>query len=223
MATLANTSFTTQQISIPAVDIQEGTAFFFYPILLHAVMYIATNGELRVTTPCLSGHVTKDDVTMIKICNRGTAGNRMCLYASKDGGHFLAASKDTGRLVTIPDNSARAMLNSSKTSPYCVHFEEGEKDTSGQSVITTCPNSSRHVITFDRLLTRRNADCEFARQQTFTQFVSLSKISTRRHKVASLSESYAQVVECPRRSNSVWMRCRNHMQDSYPLLWKNCA
>ena len=210
-------------MSIPVFNIQEGTAFLFYPIFLRAVMYIATDGELRVTTPCPSEHVTKDDVTMIKICNRSTAGNRLCLYASKDGRHFLAASKDTGRLVTIPDNSARHMLNSSKPQSYCFHFEEGKRDASGRSNMTACPNSSRHVISFDRLLTHHNADCEFARQQTFTQFVSNSTTSTRRQKIAALSESYAQVIECPRRSNSVWMRCRNHMQDSYPLLWKNCA
>ena len=222
MASLADISSTMQHVPLP-VNIQEGTAFLFYPIFLRAVMFIATNGELRVTTLCLSEHVTKDDVTMIKVCNRGAAGNRMCLYASKDGRHFLAASRDTGCLVTIPDISDRAMLNSSKTSPYCLHFKEGDRNATGRSNITACPSSSGHAISFDRLHIRRNADCELARQKVFTQSVINSTTSTRRHKVASLSESYAQVIECPRRSRSVWMRCRNHMQDSYPLLWKNCA
>ena len=222
MASLANISSTIQHVPLP-VNIQEGTAFLFYSIFLRVVIFIATTGELRVTTPCLSGHVTKDDVTMIKVCNRGTAGNRMCLYASKDGRHFLAASRDTGRLVTIPDNSARAMLNSSKTSPYCLHFQEGDSNATGRLNITACPSSSGHTISFDRLHIRRNADCELARQQVFTQSVSNSTTSTRRRMISSLSNSYAQVSECPRRSRSVWMRCRNHMQDSYPLLWKNCV
>ena len=222
MASVANISSTIQHVPLP-VNIQEGTAFLFYSVFLRAVIFIATNGELRVTTPCLSEHVTKDDVTMMKVCNRGAAGNRLCLYASKDGRHFLAASRDTGRLVTISDNCARAMLNSSKTSPYCLHFEEVDSNATGRLNITACPSSSGHTISFDRLHIRRNADCELARQQVFTQSVRNSTTSTRRHKVASLLEYYAKSVECPRRSRSVWMRCRNHMQDSYPLLWKNCA
>ena len=77
------------------------------PIFLRAVLYIANSRDLRDTNPYLSEEVAKSGVTMIKICNSAAAGNRFCLFSSKDGSHFLAASKETGPLVSIRHNSAR--------------------------------------------------------------------------------------------------------------------
>ena len=68
-------------------------------------MYIATNGELRVTIPWQSEELTKNYVMMINISNQAAAGKQLCLLASTYGSHFLADSKDTGRLVTIRNNS----------------------------------------------------------------------------------------------------------------------
>ena len=202
---------------LSSVNIQEGTAVLFYPIFLRAVMYIATNGEVRVTTPCLSEEVVKNNVTMVKICNRAAGGNKLCLFASKDGSHFLAASKETGRLLTIRDNSARQLLNSSTPSPYCLVFEEVQAGGQGWSKIIACPSSKRYTLSFDRLRQPQNGNCKIARQQSFSQSVSSGKNTRRRNKVVTMPNNYAEAFICPARYKSVWKRCHGQMLSSYHL------
>ena len=208
---------------LSSANIQGGTAVLFYPILLRAVLYIATNGELRVTTPCLSEEVAKNDVTMVKMCNRAAGGNKLCLYASKDGSHFLAASKETGRLLTIRDNSARQLLNSSTPSPYCLAFEEVQAGDLGRSKIIACPSSKRYTLSFDRLQLPTNASCEISRQQSFSQAVSRGESSRQRNMVVTMSKAFAQENVCPARSKSVWKRCHGQMLSSFHLNWRNCS
>ena len=208
---------------LTSANIQEGTAVLFYPIFLRAVLYIATNGELRVTTPFLSEEVVKNDVTMVKMCNRAAGGNKLCLFASKDGSHFLAASKETGRLLTIRDNSARQLLNSSTPSPYCLAFEEVQAGGLGRSNIIACPSSKRYTLSFDRLRLPKNASCEISRQQSFSQSVSSGKSSRRRNMIVTTSDYCAQDKICPASSKSLWKRCHGQMLSSYHLNWKNCS
>ena len=207
---------------LTSANIQEGTAVLFYPIFLRAVLYIATNGELRVTNPCPSEEVAKDDVTMVKMCNRAAGGNKLCLYASKDGSHFLAASKETGRLLTIRDNSARQLLNSSTPSPYCLAFEEVQADDLG-SMIIACPSSKRYTLSFDRLRLPNNASCEISRQQSFSQSVSSGESSRQRNMVVRMSKAFAEAKVCTASSKSVWKRCHGQMLSSFHLNWRSCS
>ena len=222
MAPLA-TGTSVHSMFLSSANIQEGTAVLFYPILLRAVLYIATNGELRVTNPCLSEEVAKNDVTMVKMCTRAAGGNKLCLYASKDGSHFLAASKETGRLLTIRDNSARQLLNSSTPSPYCLAFEEVQAGGQGRSKIIACPSSKRYTLSFDRLRLPKNASCEISRQQSFSQSVSSGKNTRRRNMVVTMSKFFAQDNVCRASSKSVWNRCHGQMLSSYHMNWKNCS
>ena len=222
MALVTIGTFPVQSASFPVTNIQEGTAFFFYPILLRAVLYIATDGELRVASPCLSEEGTNNDVTMIKICNKTTAGNRRCLYASKDGSHFLATNKASGRLETIRSSTVRDGLYSGNASPSCLTFEEVYSGNRGQATIIGCPTSAKHKLAFMRLRFMRGAPCEISRHQVFSQSVSSGSRSRPRNMVISTSP-YTQALRCQRRSREVWTKCSDHVQDSYPLHWKNCS
>ena len=221
MALVTNATFPVQSASFPATNIQQGTAFLFYPILLRAVLYIATDGELRVASPRISEEATKNDVTMIKICNNTTAGNQRCLYASQDGSHFLATNKASDRLETIRSSTVRDVLYSGNASPSCLTFEEVTSGNCGQVTIIGCPTSAKHKLAFSRLRFPRGAPCEISRHQVFSQ--SLSSGSRSRPRNMVISPSHAQTPICQRRHREVWTKCSDHVQDSYPLHWKNCS
>ena len=217
-----NVTIPVQSVSMPVANIQEGTAFLFYPILLRAVLYIATDGELRVTSPCLSEEMTKRDVTMIKICNRTAAGSRLCFYTSSNGRHFLATNRASGRLVSIRGSAAQYVLRSGNASSFCLPFEEVSAAARGQSTIIGCPLSTKHRLSFNRQRFSRDSSCEISRHQGFSQSASGSTRTRPRNLVISPPEAYVQAVFCRRRSGEVWMKCRKQMQDSYPLHWKSC-
>ena len=215
-APIANLSSTplTMGFTETAACAKEGQRFLFYPVFLRAVIYLASDGELRVTTPCQSK--VDSELSMLKVCKKTPDGGKHWLYASRDGRHFLAIIKDTGRLVSLPNRTAHALLEPNTTSPYCLWFEEKENQVIG------CPTSKRYTLSFDKL---RKVPCETSRQQWFSQSASTEKTgdSRRRREVGFYSESYIQVEVCPKLSSSVWNRCFRYMRDSYPLYFDTCA
>ena len=221
MAPLANISTPVLAGPMPVANFGEGIAFLFYPLIMHAVMYIATNGELRVTSPCVSYNRTRVDIRMVKICNQTASGDRLCLYSSGDGSHFLATSQESGRLLTVRNASARALLNSTHTDD-CLWFQEVESENRTMRVIG-CPATRRYTIVFGRLRFPRNSGCGVSSQQLFSQSVSTnSGRKRRRSTVGSISEAFAHAKVCPQRAHSVWHRCHGQMQASYHLNWSNC-
>ena len=194
MALVGNVTTPIQFVSLPVANVQEGTEFLFNPILLRALLYIAFDGELRVTNPCLSEELINREITMIKICNKTTAGNGRCFHASKDGSHFLATDEVSGRLIPIRSSTAPDVLYS--TSSYCLAFEEVTYTARGQLTIIGCPSSAKHRLSFSRLRFPHDSSCDTSRYQVFSQSVSSSTSTRPRNMVISPSETYSQAVLC---------------------------
>eukprot|EP00117_Sycon_ciliatum_P041405 scpid92854/ scgid4509/ len=194
----------------------------FFVVLFQAVMYIASNGELRVNPDCKQSRNGGPD-GMRRLCETMDDGKKLCLYAAASGKHFLAMDPKTGMLT-----ASRITQDKPKTSPgqedLCLWFEE--QSVPNTPVFTKriigCPSSTRHELSFDGSIISVPSICSStASRRPFSQRRSTQNKTT--------SSRLSQVQVGPARprictdTTIIKSTCPGALRESYPLNWMACS
>ena len=218
MATLGNLLPSIENVfnvsTIQATSLEHGTEILFFSVFLRAILFISSEGELRVNPACgVSGEV-KQHERMLRYCLGDN--HKMCFFASRDMKFMLSMDAESGMLRTV---QTPAVL-SARSQTTCTIFEETAVPNRFNSVTTLmgCPGSvdARKIVFSGRRV--RKTSCA-GNIGPFSQTVS----ETVKHH-----QPYVQTRLNVYRTNALcgvnFVRgCESKVRESYPLHFSPCS
>ena len=201
--------------AINTTAFESATEVVFFSVFLHAILFISSEGELRLSPACSATDEVKLHERMLRHCVEDDDNMTLCTFASRDKKFMLSMDAASGILRTI---HTTGVLNShSRTT--CTVFEETTVSTRPDDVttLTGCPGTTnaRHIVFSGRRL-RKNACADHI--GPFSQIVSRPSKHRQLYFNTNLNV-YALQNHC--RANPA-KGCPVMVRESYPLLFSPC-
>ena len=193
-----------------ASSLEGATEVVFLSIVLHSILFISSEGELRVNPGCGAAREVPKPERMLRHClPYDSSESRLCFFASWDRKFTIATDYRNGMLRTIRTPS---ILNA-PSNFTCTAFRETNVHN-GIVSLTSCPGTAkaRDVFFSGRRLRDRQA-CH-GTIGPFSQTLKKSKKTRHSYVMTGLSNVQATLRLC--RNNPV-RTCPEKVQSSYPL------
>ena len=196
-----------------AATFENATEVVFFSVFLHAILFISSEGELRVNPACSAIEEVKLHERMLRYCVEDDDSITLCTFASGDKKFMLSMDAASGMLRTIRTTDG---LNA-RSRTTCTVFEETTVSTwSGDvTTLTGCPGTThaRHIVFSGRRLRKNSCAGHIG---PFSQIVSIPSKHRQLYVHTNLNV-YALQNHC--RANPA-KRCS--VRESYPLHFPMC-